>query len=325
MKVIITLFIAVIALSVAGQNKSIEGNGETVYDKKMLPSFNAIYVDLFCDVYVQTGSMPLVDIWADKNVINKLKIEVRGKELRISAKEGYWIQRSRPKIYIQTPFVTKLTTKGQQTNIGDIVIEDIKVDQFTADIFYGTIRLQGEVNTLKLNSSNNSYYAFNGTVDASQLWAKEVEADIKGRNRAQINVSDRLIVNLMHDAVLEYQGNPHVVDLQGDAGISQKGMISARSKNEVVKHHDEISPGQLTYISLKVKNNSPWKKNFIIQGPSAHGKDFSYGFPMMPFAVREKKVPLGTAIYLQKAGTLKQKLIDITSEDEGQIRDLFGN
>ena len=55
-----------------GQNKSIEGNGRITTIQKVLPAYDAIKIDLFCDVYVMVGSMPKVEISGDKNTINKI-------------------------------------------------------------------------------------------------------------------------------------------------------------------------------------------------------------------------------------------------------------
>ena len=61
----------------------------------------------------------------------------------------------------------------------------------------------------------------------------------------------------------------------------------------------------------------------MIKGPNESGRGFSYGFPMMPLAVRERKVPVGTKILLQKGDILNKKLLTITAENEGQTLNLF--
>jgi len=44
---------------------------------------------------------------------------------------------------------------------------------------------------------------------------------------------------------------------------------------------------------------------------------------MMPLAVREKNVPVGTKIMLQKGGILNKKLITISADNDGQTVNLF--
>ena len=90
--------IILISLPIFGfsQNKVVKGNGRIVTNQKVLPSYDALYVDLFCDVYVTVGSMPIADISADKNTIEKIALVVRNNELRITVKERFWLQATRP-------------------------------------------------------------------------------------------------------------------------------------------------------------------------------------------------------------------------------------
>ena len=146
-KLFIILLIFTSVLSFA-QNKAIKGNGKKGSQKRMLKTFNAIHIDTFCDVYVQSGSMPMAEISGDKNVLDKIELSVTGNELIIKTKDGYWLTNSRPKIYLQSPFIQKVTTKGIGTNIGEIVIEGIDVKEFKTDILFGTVKLIGKAENL---------------------------------------------------------------------------------------------------------------------------------------------------------------------------------
>ena len=245
--------------------------------------------------------------------------------MRIEVKEGFWLHNSRPQIHLQTPYLTKVTTKGHQTNIGTIEIEGIAVDQFETDLLYGDLELQGKANKLLLRSSNRSYYDNRSMLDASSLVANEVDATIQGSNSAKVFATERLIVNLKHDAVLEYKNEPVEITLKGKAVQADNGIIRVKgiaeeqeSANETLKERTTLQ-----YVELKVKNNSLGRKHFIIKGPTERGRNFSYGFPMLPLATRSKKVPVGTKIFLQKSGITKKKLITITADDEGKVVNLF--
>ena len=308
-----------------GQNKVVTGNGRIVTDQKVLPSYDALYVDLFCDIFVTVGSMPIADISADKNTIGKIELVVRNNELRIAVKEGFWLQSSRPQIYLQTPYLTKITTRGQQTNVGTIKVEGIVVNQFETDLLYGDVILQGTAKKLLLRSSNRSYYQNRSTLDASQLYVNEVDAIIQGRNTAKVNVAERLAVDLSHDAVLEYVNEPREIRYKGDAIEVASGAIGVKTNSEGQDLHikDQEEATTLQYVALKVKNNSLGRKHFVIKGPTDSGRNFSYGFPMMPLATREKKLPVGTKIYLQKNSIAKKQLVIITANDEGKVVNLF--
>jgi len=325
MKSIMLFLICLASIGLQSQNKMIRGNAKIQTDQKVLNEFDAIVIDMDCDVYVQMGAMPMAEITADRNLLNKLSIEVIDKELTIRAKDGYWIQKGRPIIYLQTSYLNKLTTLGAQTNIGEVHIEGINVDEFETDILYGDITLSGQVTKLKLRSSNQSYYDHRSTVDATALTANEVDAEIKGSNTAVVSVDEKLMVHLRHDASLQYTGNPDDIKLKGSAKKVGEGKIavSVGGDSILVKKEEAKESNRLQYVELKVKNNSVTRKHFIIKGPSSNGKSFSYGFPMMPFATRVKKVPVGTKIFLQKSGILNKRLITITASDEGKVIDLF--
>lgn len=323
MKTIMTLSGLLLVFISFGQNKSIEGNGKIVTKERSITEFYELNIDMYCDVTVALGSMPLARITADKNTIDKISLKITDGKLVLKVKEGYWLQSSRPSVYLQTPYLTHLNTDGQQTNIGDVHIHNINVDKFSADILYGNITLTGNTNQLEIKSSNNGMYRNRSTLDASGLIAKEVDATIKGSNTAIIYVTDQLKAHLKHDAVIEYYGNPEKVSLSGDATEAEQGIITAQNKKP--KKMVASSDGQdqeLQYIECQVRNNSPLRKNFYIKGPSPSG-GFSYGFPLMPFATRTKKVPVGTVIFLDKGGILRKKLVTITDTDEGQVVNLF--
>ncbi|MFT6810218.1 MAG: hypothetical protein ACJA01_003461 [Saprospiraceae bacterium] len=325
MKTFILIILISLPLFSSGQNKSIKGNGRIVKSQKVLPAYDALFIDLFCDVYVTVGSMPKVEISGDKNTINKISLEVKNKELRIQVKEGFWLQASRPQIYLQTPYLTKITTKGHQTNIGIIKVEGIAVDQFETDLLFGDVELQGTANKLLLRSSNRSYYKNRSTLDASSLVVNEVEATIQGSNSAKVFATERLIVTLKHDAVLEYKNEPIEVTLKDKAVQVDNGIINVKgiaeeqeSANEALKERTTLQ-----YVELKVKNNSLGRKHFIIKGLTERGRNLSYGFPMLPLATRSKKVPVGTKMFLQNSGITKKKLITFTADDEGKVVNLF--
>lgn len=325
MKSIMLLLMCLTSICLQAQNKMIRGNAKVQTDQKVLNEFDALVIDMYCDVHVQMGAMPMAEITADKNLLNKISIEVIDKELTIRVKDGYWIQKGRPSIYLQTPYLNKLTTLGAQTNIGEVHIEGINVDEFETDILYGDITLSGQVTKLKLRSSNQSYYDHRSTIDATALTANEVDAEIKGSNTASVSVNQKLKVNLQHDASLNYTGDPSEMELKGSAQKVAEGVITvSRVSTPMVVEKEEVKESNpVQYVELKVKNNSVTRKHFIIKGPTSNGKSFSYGFPMMPFATRVKKVPVGTKIFLQKSGLLNKKLITITASDEGKVIDLF--
>ena len=118
---------------------------------------------------------------------------------------------------------------------------------------------------------------------------------------------------------------PAEIRLRGDAIQVINGKIGVKGTSEEKVSESEVQKEGtiLRYVTLKVKNNSLSRKHFVIKGPNERGREFSYGFPMMPMATRSKKVPIGTMIFLQNNEISNKKLITITAADDGKVVNLF--
>ncbi len=77
------------------------------------------------------------------------------------------------------------------------------------------------------------------------------------------------------------------------------------------------------YINLKIKNNSWSRKHFVVVGTKPNGRNFSYGFPMMPGAVKKERWTVGTKVYKENSLGMRNLLVTLTEEDEGQTVELF--
>lgn len=306
-------------------NRVIYGNQKITNKTLTLNPFNQVSVNLFCDVQIECGKMALLEITADANIIKHISIEVKNNTLYIETQKGYWIENSKPIIKIGVPFLNALEASGRQTGIGNISISNIDVDAFTLKQVLGTIYLQGETGELLIQSSNDGNYKNQGKLDASKLCAQIVTARMDGSNTATVCATQTLNATLKDDSNLAYTGNPANItrNEKGNGKVTQFGQNAPEvTKSEKAKQN--LKPGvTLQYISCTVKNNTAKRRNFVIAGPNGAGKNFSYGFPLMPFATRAKKVPVGTSIYLETAGIRGKKLITISAEDEGKTLNLF--
>lgn len=320
--VIICTLLVTAPLSAQNSNKMIKGNGNIIIKKRTLDSFTKLYVNMFTDVDVTVGGMPMIEITADANIEKRINATVVNGMLTLETVEGYWLQESRPKIKISVPFLTEVRTYGQQTNVGNISITGIDVQTFKIDMLYGNVSLQGNAEVLEIASSNSNYYNERGTLDATALKAVEVRATIQGSNSASVFATEKLKADLKHDAVLNYKGNPGSVKLSGNAKQIASRKVAAVNPQKA-DNSSAKTKKSLSYVSLKIQNNSALRRNFVIKGPNPSGRTFSYGFPMNPFSVREEKVPVGTAFYLETLGVKGKKLVEVTAQDAGKTVKLF--
>lgn len=279
-------------LSSFSLNAQVEGNGKMITKSfaldKVTNFVSNFYADITLDMSIEEG----ITISAESNIIDLISIDQDGNTLSLEQKE--WIEPSkRIKIIVGAP------------NLMEVVMDthdELKVINITADIFsvnaeIGKVILSGNVNDLRITSKN-------GTIVSSKLESKIASVRIKGDGRAVINTSEKVNCNLSEDARL--------------SNINKEAKLIGCSKGIV---------GEVTnatrYIDLKIKNNSFSRKHFVVVGPKPDGRSFSYGFPMMPGAVKSEKWTIGTKIYKENSIGGRDLLVTLTEDDEGQTVKLF--
>lgn len=321
----------ILVLNLMGQTL-IGGQPETLAESKIireeirvLPDFNALSVDLPGSISVVNGGMPKIIISASQELTPVLEVQVKNKTLILGLKEGAHIdplKLSGDDLYLEisVPFLTRLDTYGKNHGVGEISVRDIDTDLFECNILFGKIILEGQVNELKIKSSNESYYRDQGILNAQKLRAKHVDARILGSNRAQVFASESLAVTLRHDASLSYFGNPPMITWHGKAEKVGENTFTVQTDNIPSREQKPIR--RLRYVEVELRNNSIKSQNFFIKGPNENGLDFSYGFPLMPYGKRSKTVPVGTRIFLD-SGIHRRPLLTIEANDDGASLDLF--
>ncbi|MDP5140417.1 MAG: DUF2807 domain-containing protein, partial [Spirosomaceae bacterium] len=148
--VILFSFLIISPLSAQSSNKMIKGNGNVITKKRTIEQFSKLYVNMFADVNVIVGGMPMIEITADGNIGDRINATVVNGLLTLEAAEGFWLQKSRPRINISVPFLTELRTYGQQTSVGNVKVKGIDVQTFKVDMFYGNVELIGKVEKLEI-------------------------------------------------------------------------------------------------------------------------------------------------------------------------------
>lgn len=161
-----------IALMGVGLMLNTASGAEKTFD---LDTFKQIQVNSRADLDVKVGGKQSVKIVADQNVLDRLKIMVKGDTLVIKRKkngsyEGYSRGKT-PKITVSVALLEKLTINGSS----DANVKGIKGDSFALRINgSGDVDLSGKSKELDI-SVNGS-----GDVKAAKYQADEIEASISG-------------------------------------------------------------------------------------------------------------------------------------------------
>lgn len=90
------------------------------------------------------------------------------------------------------------------------------------------------------------------------------------------------------------------------------------SSYQSVKDSNEV-----VFIKFKIRNNSAGIHSYYVKGPNGRGGNFSYGFKMFPFGIREENWSIGTKVYKQSQWGKLTELIVVTESSEGKTLDLY--
>ena len=293
MKKYLIVLIAVFGLQASAQ---VKGNGNIVKRNIECEPIESIEISLYADILIDAAMESKMIISAENNLFDLIDTEVVGGKLKLDQKK--WIQPStRIKIVIGVPDLKRIEL-GTNDKVRVI---NLNRDSFSATALNGTIILEGKSKSLNINAEN-------GTVDARSLSTSSIYLNIWDTGKGLINTADYLEAKLSSEAQLQIEKTPAKV----------KGNIS-----KALANYNASSTKDVRYISFKIRNNSANRQNFYVIGPKPDGNKFSYGFPMMPGAIRKEKWTTGTKVYKVSGLGLKKLLVTITEKDEEQTVNLF--
>lgn len=277
----------------------VKGNKEIVTRSFPVNQIESIVINFYAEVLIDCSALEGLTMTTDSNLFDLIEKEMSGTELKLNQKE--WIQPSqKATITIGAPNLTKITT-GTHDITKVINIDNEKLEVISP---IGSVSLQGQTSNLRLINKL-------AEIDASQLISENAYIGITSWGSARVYVKNQLDAKLSDDAKLILENKPN--NLKGDA----ESLILNPKK------HAQVKDESIKYIDFKIKNNSGNRHNFVVEGPKPDGKKFSYGFPMMPLAIRKERWTAGTNIYKVNSLGLRELLVTIEQEDENQTVKLF--
>ena len=293
MKIYIKILSIFIAISM---NAQIKGNKIIETKTFQVSNLRQINVHLYANIVIDPTLNEEITITTDNNLFRYIQKEVKNGKLDLNQKE--WIQPSEPiKITIGAPKLERVETNTHR----NLKVINLNQDKLNAMALVGKITLKGKVENLSIGAEI-------GSVDASQLIAKNVNVNIWGYGKAVVYAENELDSNIKNDARLEIVNTPKIL-----RGNSKK----------VIQKTKESSQADVSWINFKIKNNSWNRNNFFVVGPKKDGSKFSYGFPMMPGSSRKENWSVGTKVYKVNKLGLRKFLVEISSADENQTVKLF--
>lgn len=288
------MFIAALFFTISFSHAQVVGTGEPITKTYDVEEFFAVNVNINYDISLDMDAPAGITISAQANIIDLIGKEIKDGILTIDQVE--WIEATQPiSITIGAPRLTEIYTDSHST----VSVGNMTGPEFKVEATLGKVILVGSIAELRVINESS-------TVDASKLRAERASVSVNEDGTVLLNVSGEVACTISEDGRVK--------------NINANGKMS--NDCGAVVEDDQIID-EVKYIDLKIKNNSWSRRHFVVVGPKPDGGRFSYGFPMMPGAVKTERWTTGTKVYLESKVGKRNLLIELTSESAGETVDLF--
>ncbi|WP_298420683.1 DUF2807 domain-containing protein [uncultured Kordia sp.] len=277
-----------------------KGNKKIVTRTFSLENIQKININFYAKVTIDQSVKEGITITTDENLMDLIDKEVVGNTLYLGQIE--WIQPSKAIITIGAPNIRHIETGTH--DVTKIINIDNDYLQLTSPV--GTIILEGKTKELRIGSEL-------AKIDASKLVSENAFVNIWSWGNAKVNVINTLNAEVSNSGKLIYVNSPKKIKQK----TKKDGQILSLAEKKAIKNTDT------EWIKFKIENNNFNRNNFFVVGPKKDGTKFSYGFPMMPNALRKENWTVGTKIYKVNSLGFRKLLVTITKENAGKVVKLF--
>lgn len=298
MKITQLLFlICLVATSLTAQKN---GNGQLATKSLDLANFSEIRVNFPIKATIDCGKTTNLSMTTDDNLFDHILVEVEDNILYIQQKG--WVKATKVELNIGAPNLKRLQADGY----GTYVVKNIDAEEFRVTNNVGKVSLFGKANSLRFGIET-------GTIDAAELVAQEVYANIWSHGKATVNAIQLLDGKVENGGEIIYTNKPEKVRIK--VRKDSEVLSVAEAKNSLEQ------AGKIDYIDFKLFNNSGQRIQAYVKGPK--GKRFSYGFPLNPLQKRREHWPIGSKVYkVSKIGT-RTLLATIEADNADEVVKLF--
>ncbi len=230
MKKTIVLFIVLIVASISVSTVEAQSKRNYVLETRNISGFDELDINGGFTVHLMACEDPFLEIEAHKDDVENVKVSVRSGRLYVSQKNK--VKKIKPiTLHIGIQQLDKIILQG-----GINLSSDIPLKSETLDIdVSGGINIDIEVNTSYLNVEAEGGVNLAicgvtekadveligaGNLNAFCLAVDEMDLDIEGAGKANVNVINNLEVSAEGVATVRYKGNPEVEkDVEGIVSV----------------------------------------------------------------------------------------------------------
>jgi hypothetical protein len=217
---IITSLWAASCDSVSNSEK-VQGNGQVTSENRNAGgNFTGVATRGNFDVFISIGNTASVKIEGESNILPYIETYVDNGSLVVQSKDNVRLSTDHPvKVYVTTPSINKIYTKGMGEVVGQTPITDaskielklegngnvdLDVDAPEVEAMaggVGSIQLKGQTKYLKCTLAGQ------GSLKAFDLQTEETKLTILGNGGADVSASVKLDVTIAGNGNVRYKGN----------------------------------------------------------------------------------------------------------------------
>lgn len=211
--------------------RTVCGNGPDETETRPITDLTRLAVSANTEVYLTQGATPELRLEAPRNVLDVLRTEAVGGELRIGLRDGINLRTKSPiRVYLTLPHLTAISGSGATHfhgatgwNVTDLVLTLSGAS--TADL--SVVATSG----LRTEASGASRVTLHGTagphtvrlsgasaLDAFDLTLASADIDASGASQMHLSVASALAVRASGASQVYYRGSPTITTLDVSGG-----------------------------------------------------------------------------------------------------------
>jgi len=220
LRILLVLFISASFMTTTNaQNwKPIQGEGDVVKQELKLESFDGVSLGFHGDIYITQGSPQKVEVEAQQNIIDNIKLEVRSGVWRVNFENN--VKNAKPvKVYITMPKLSEASVSGSgnlvstgkfkgvghlETHVSGSGNVQLDVDAQSVD---GGISGSGEIELSGSAGSMDMSISGSGSIDAEECEINNIEISISGSGDAKVFVKESLEASISGSGDIRYKGD----------------------------------------------------------------------------------------------------------------------
>jgi len=226
MKTSTIAIISFCAIALASCNKKsiipVKGRGESVSKTYNASGFDRIALSIDADVDYTQDSVYYVEVYAQSNIHDELRIEVEGTELHIDSKKTLW-HYDAIRITVHSPSLYGIDVSGsgdlKATNLiktsalnvsvsgsGSVKLASLNATELKADLSgAGNLTISGGFTTTQTLQTSGA-----GDLDLISMGSERCTVHMSGAGNASVHVEKQLNVDISGSGNVRYSGNPTV-------------------------------------------------------------------------------------------------------------------